>query len=113
MDKASRDYDIDFRDDFNDDDKQDPKIEFEKKYNKLLSTGDYYIFDIASNQQKIADVGHSTLRFLQSYAKDRYTQPYKDEYGEVLLVCLSEEEILEISKIMNIDDDGLVGTNFD
>ncbi|WP_310876888.1 GIY-YIG nuclease family protein [Priestia megaterium] len=113
LDKPSREYDIELTRDFSAGDEEDHRKEFEKKHQKLLSTGDYYIFDISSINQKIADVGHFTLSYLQSYATDRYTQPYTDKYGELIYACLSEDEIFEISKIMITDDGGSISTDFD
>ena len=114
LEKRSRDFDINFEDDFNDvDDQLDPRNEFENKHKNLLSTGKYYIFDISSKNRKISEVGQYTLEYLQSFTKDRYTQPYKDEYGEVLLACLDEDEINEVSRIMLKDDNELISTNFD
>ncbi|WP_367387220.1 hypothetical protein ABZM97_03435 [Bacillus vallismortis] len=113
LDKPARYFDIDISDSVEKKEVyNNPEDLFEQKYKKLLESGDYYKFDIVSNQ-RIDVVGPFTLEFLQKNASGRYTEPFKDPYGEVIWACLSEKEILKISRIMNRDDNGLVSTDFD
>ncbi|MGX5434934.1 GIY-YIG nuclease family protein [Bacillus toyonensis] len=112
LNQPSRQLDIEIPENIKEEEDCQQEKEFDKKFQHLLKSGEYYKFDILSNQE-IAKVGKSTLEYLERNIKDRYIYPYKDKYGEKLLACLREKEIMKIANIMETEDNGLVSTDFD
>ncbi|MFD5173894.1 GIY-YIG nuclease family protein, partial [Bacillus mycoides] len=75
LDKPSRQLDIKVPENIKEEDECQQEKAFNVRFQHLLKNGDYYKFDISSNQE-IAKVGKSTLEYLERNIKGRYIHPY-------------------------------------